>query len=69
MEKSIVYEMSQSESLIMNFLWREGAKTFVLSERFLSYRFLLMSFPVLSDRRAKRFVSVLISQKQRRGAG
>ena len=29
MEKSIVYEMSQSESLIMNFLWREGAKTFV----------------------------------------
>lgn len=29
MKKEIVYEMSQSESLIMNFLWEEGAKSFV----------------------------------------
>lgn len=29
MKKEIVYEMTQSERLIMNFLWREGAKSFV----------------------------------------
>lgn len=29
MKKEIVYEMSQSERLIMNFLWREGAKSFI----------------------------------------
>lgn len=29
MKKNIIYEMSQSESLIMHYLWREGAKSFV----------------------------------------
>lgn len=29
MKKNIVYEMSQSEGLIMHYLWREGAKSFV----------------------------------------
>lgn len=29
MRKNIIYEMSQSESLIMHYLWREGAKSFV----------------------------------------
>lgn len=29
MKNAIVYEMSQSESLIMHYLWREGAKSFV----------------------------------------
>lgn len=29
MRKNIIYEMTQSESLVMNYLWREGAKSFV----------------------------------------
>lgn len=29
MKKNIIYEMTQSESLIMHYLWREGAKSFV----------------------------------------
>lgn len=29
MGKNIIYEMTQSESLVMNYLWREGAKSFV----------------------------------------
>lgn len=36
MKKEIVYEMSQSESLIMNFLWKEGAKSFVEIMTFLT---------------------------------
>lgn len=29
MKKNIIFEMTQSESLIMHYLWREGAKSFV----------------------------------------
>ncbi len=29
MGKNIIYEMTQSESLVMNYLWREGTKSFV----------------------------------------
>ncbi len=29
MRKNIIYEMTQSESLVMHYLWREGAKSFV----------------------------------------
>ena len=36
MNKKIIYEMSQSESLIMNFLWHEGAKSFVEIMTFLN---------------------------------
>jgi len=36
MNKEITYEMSQSESLIMHFLWREGAKSFVEIMTFLT---------------------------------
>lgn len=36
MNKEIIYEMTQSESLIMHFLWREGAKSFVEIMTFLT---------------------------------
>lgn len=36
MRKNIIYEMSQSESLIMNFLWKEGAKSFMEIMTFLN---------------------------------
>lgn len=36
MNKEIIYEMTQSESLIMHFLWREGAKSFVEIMTFLN---------------------------------
>lgn len=36
MNKEIIYEMSQSESLIMKFLWKEGAKNFVEIMTFLN---------------------------------
>lgn len=37
MSKNIIFEMSQSESLIMNFLWKEGgAKSFVEIMTFLN---------------------------------
>lgn len=36
MVETIVYEISQSESLIMNFLWEEGAKSFVEIMAFLN---------------------------------
>ncbi len=29
MKKNIIFEMSQSESLVMHYLWKEGAKSFV----------------------------------------
>lgn len=29
MKKNIIFEMSQSESLVMHYLWREGGKSFV----------------------------------------
>ena len=36
MNKEIIYEMTQSESLIMHFLWREGAQSFVEIMTFLT---------------------------------
>ena len=36
MSNNIIYEMSQSESLIMKFLWKEGAKSFVEIMTFLN---------------------------------
>ena len=36
MRNNIIYEMSQSESLIMNFLWKEGAKSFMEIMTFLN---------------------------------
>ena len=36
MSKNIIYEMSQSESLIMKFLWKEGAKSFMEIMTFLN---------------------------------
>ena len=36
MSQNIIYEMSQSESLIMKFLWKEGAKSFLEIMTFLN---------------------------------